>query len=474
MICAASTRGQEKDTKPTPKGLEGFWQAIVKTSGDIEVKMILKFVKKKDGKLTGTLDAPDNGATGIPIDEIRIKDGGVRLQIKALKMVIDAKLNKERTELGGAMKQGGVSLPLTFTRLAAAPIARKRPQHPKRPYPYKEEEVVYENKNGGVKLAGTLTLPRTDGPSPVVLLITGSGQQDRDSTMLEHKPFLVIADYLTRRGIAVLRVDDRGAGKSTGDHRRSTTEDFAADVLAGVKYLKARKDINPRLIGLMGHSEGAIIGPMVASRSKDVAFLVMLAGSVFPGEEIILKQAVEINRIKGVTGKELEELRRQQQTMLDIVKREKNDKAALQALRAQAVAGIARLEGEAKKVQQKRLATMDAEFRWMVSPWYRFFLVYDPRTALETVQCPVLALNGSKDAQVLPKENLAEIDKVLEKAGNKDFTVKELPNLNHLFQTCNTGTLTEYATIEETFAPAALEIIGDWIVRHTLKDAQRK
>jgi pimeloyl-ACP methyl ester carboxylesterase len=474
LTALATSSGQEKDTKPT-KGLEGYWQATLKSGGGtIEVRMILKFTKEKGGKLTGTLDIPDTGATGAAVDEISLKDSNVRLEIRAKKVVFEGKLNQEQTELSGTLKQGGAGIPLTFKRLSQAPKPRNRPQTPKKPYPYDEEEVIYENKKDGVKLAGTLTLPRSKGPFPVVLLITGSGQQDRDETILEHKPFLLLADYLTRRGVAVLRVDDRGAGKSTGDFAKSTTEDFAGDVLAGVEFLKGRKDINPKQIGLMGHSEGGIIAPMLASRSKDIAFIVMLAGSGFPGEDILVQQSQAILKAMGVPAKQLEAARRGQQDMLDVIKREKDDAAALKALRDPLVAAIAKLEGEARKAAQKQLEAAEPEFQKLVSPWYRFFLVYDPRPALKKVQCPVLVLNGEKDLQVLAKENLAEIEKALKAGGNKDYTIKELPTLNHLFQTCKTGLPQEYGQIEETVAPAALEIIGDWIVTHTLKSPAKK
>jgi pimeloyl-ACP methyl ester carboxylesterase len=339
--------------------------------------------------------------------------------------------------------------------------ALNRPQEPKKPYPYDEEEVGYENKRDGVKLAGTLTLPRGKGPFPATLLITGSGPQDRNESLLGHKPFLVLADYLTRQGIVVLRVDDRGVGGSTGSVPDSTTENFAADVTAGIEFLKTRKEIDPKQIGLIGHSEGGLIAPMVAAQNGDVAFIVLMAGTGLTGEEILYLQGALILKAGGASAEQLAKQRATQEGMFKILKEEKDPATAEKRLHEELSRNLTE---EAKKKSEQAIA---AQIKRANTPWFRYFLTLDPRPALRKVKCPVLALNGENDLQVPATENLREIEAALKAGGNKDVTIVSLPKLNHLFQTSETGSMSEYAKIEETIAPVALKTIGDWILKRT-------
>ena len=357
-------------------------------------------------------------------------------------------------------------LPQVEANVFAKPTRAPRPQEPKRPFPYVEEEVTYENRPAGVKFAGTFTRPRGTGPFAAVLLITGSGPQDRDEAVFGHRPFLVLADYLTRRGVGVLRVDDRGVGGSTGNTMEATSEELAADVLAGLEFLKKRADVNPRRIGLIGHSEGGLIAPFVAVRSPDVAFIVMMAGPGLSGEEILYRQGAALLKSTGADERKLARQRSLQERLFTVVKRETDRARAEKALREVIREESAKLSDEEKKGMGDLAAVAEGQLDMVLSPWFRFFLMYDPRPTLMKVRCPVLAVNGEKDVQVLPRENLAAIGEALKAAGNKDYTVKELPGLNHLFQTCRTGALAEYSEIEETIAPAALEVIGDWVVKH--------
>jgi pimeloyl-ACP methyl ester carboxylesterase len=343
----------------------------------------------------------------------------------------------------------------------AKPTALNRPQEPKKPYPYDEEEVAYENKRDGVKLAGTLTFPRGKGPFPTVLLITGSGPQDRNESLLGHKPFLVLADYLTRQGIAVLRVDDRGMGGSTGSVPNSTTENFAADVMAGIEFLKTRKEIDPKRIGLIGHSEGGMIAPLVAAQNGDVAFIVLMAGAGVTGEEILYLQGAMIMKASGASAGQLAKQRATQESMFKILKEEKDPAAAEKRLREELSKSLT--EEEKKKAEQ----AIAAQIKLVNTSWFRFFLTLDPRPALRKVKCPVLALNGENDLQVPANENLREIEAALKAGGNNDVTIARLPKLNHLFQTSETGSPNEYIKIEETIAPVALRTIGDWILKRT-------
>lgn len=462
-LAAAGSILADKDKEE--KGIEGIWQGSLKIA-DQELRLVVKLSKKPDGAYKGTLDSIDQGAKDVGLDEISFKEGQVRFELKLAKAVYEGKLNSEGKEIAGEWRQGELKLPLILKK-TDKPVELVRPQMPKKPYPYLEEEVVFENKKADVKLAGTLTLPKENGPFPAVLLITGSGPQDRDETLLGHKPFLVLADHLTRKGIAVLRVDDRGVGKSTGSLSKATSEDLAGDVLAGVEFLKERKEINAKQIGLIGHSEGGLIAPMAATQSKDVAFIILLAGPGVPGDQLLATQGQAVLKAAGATEETMAQQRAIQEKFLKAVKEEKEETELEKRLRAIIAEEVAKLEEKDKKEAEKLKTQLEAQIKFTLSPWLRYFLTYDPATVLAKVECPVLALNGEKDVQVDSKQNLGGIEKALKGGKAQDITVKELPNLNHLFQTCKTGGVSEYGKIEETLAPVVLETITDWILKRT-------
>jgi len=447
------------------QSVEGVWLGTLSFSGT-ELRVVFKILKAPDGKLAATLDSPDQGAKDIPVEEVVFQNGHLRLDAKSINGVFEGDMKEDNSTIEGQWSQGGVSIPLALQKTDKVPEA-PRPQEPKPLYPYDEKEVVYENKTAGVKLAGSLTLPKSEGPFPAVLLITGSGPQDRNESVFGHRPFLVLADYLTRQGIAVLRVDDRGIGKSTGSFAGSTTEDFAGDALAGVEYLKSLKEINPKQIGLLGHSEGGIIAPMVATKTKDVSFIVLMAGTGLTGEQILYLQSALILKASGAGDEVIAKDRELKEQMFGVLKEEKDTVAADRKLRKIATDALANMSEKEKQAMGYSPEMLDMSIKQLLSPWLRFFLTYDPKPALMKVKCPVLAINGEKDLQVPPKENLSAIEEALKAGGNKDYTVKELPGLNHLFQTTTTGSPMEYSKIEETMSPAALTIIGDWIVEHT-------
>jgi pimeloyl-ACP methyl ester carboxylesterase len=296
-----------------------------------------------------------------------------------------------------------------------------------------------------------------------VLLITGSGPQNRNEELMGHEPFLVLADYLTRRGIAVLRADDRGIGGSTGEFASATSKDFAGDVLAGVNYLKTRSELNQKQIGLIGHSEGGMIAPMVAAQSKDVAFVVLMAGPGMMGGEIIQLQTELIMKAGGAAPEPIKETQALQEKMFTILRQEPDPARAEQKL-TEAVKAATEKMTEAQQ-QQSGLTGEGARSlaKRLNSPWFRYFLSYDPKPVLRKVKVPVLAINGEKDLQVTPKENLTAIAAALKEGGNRQVQTRELPGLNHLFQTAITGSPNEYSEIEETFSPVAMQVIGDWI-----------
>ena len=417
--------------------------------------------------MKAALASPDQGANNIPIGAIGLKDNVLTFESKVIGAKYSGKKNPDGTAFEGQFEQNGLKLQLTLKKTDKLSQAA-RPQMPKPPFPYRSEEVSYENTSGGVKLAGTLTLPPGKGPIPAVLLLTGSGGQDRDETILGHKLFLVLADDLTRRGVAVLRVDDRGVGGSTGSTASSTSEDFAGDALAGVAFLKARKEIDPGKIGLIGHSEGGLIAPIAAARSKDVAFIVLMAGTGVPGTEILEAQGQLILKATGASDSELKNQREIQKRLIDIIAREKDEKAARVKLAATVKDLLAAMpESEKKALGDSGGPLSEAAIDQFNNAWFRYFLTFDPRPTLRMVHCPVLAINGEKDLQVPSKRNLEEIAGALKAGGNRDVKTVELPGLNHLFQPSKTGSPSEYASIETTIAPEALKTIGDWIVERT-------
>ncbi len=455
-----------KKDKPTPEpkieGKELVWEGKLSLHAGLSYRFVV-FVGKTDaGTWVGRLDSPDEGFKGLKLDPLTLDKENFTFELKISAAKYEGKLNAEGTEITGTWSQRGVRLPLNFKKVDK-PTEVRRPQTPKPPFPYKVETVTYRNEDASVMLAGTLTEPEGGGPFPAVVLISGSGTQDRDETLFQHKPFLVLADSLTRRGVAVLRVDDRGVGGSSGSLANATSEDFAGDVSSGVTFLRSRPEIDRAKIGLIGHSEGGLIAPIVASRSNDIAFIVLLAGTGLPGDEIIMLQVERLSRVLGLPDSDMELRLTVQRRILDIAKSDEDDDVALEKMRALVKElGDRVLDADAKDAGGLK-GTLEPQLKTMQTRWYRHFLRYDPRPTLAKVRCPVLALIGEKDLQVPPRENLPEIKKALEQGGNTQATVKELPELNHLFQTCKTGSTKEYAELEETFAPAALKVIGDWI-----------
>src|ERR1017187_9291764 len=429
-----------------PSELDGAWEGILDVGQ--KLRLVVHLTTTKDG-LAATLDSPDQGATGIAATARR--EGSVlTFEVASLGAKYVGAIAKDLSSIDGTFTQGGGSFPLLLKRGTGAKAEEpRRPQNPVKPYPYRAEDLKYPNKGAGIELAGTLTIPQGKGPFPAVVLITGSGQQDRDESLMGHKPFLVLSDYLTRKGIVVLRSDDRGAGGSGGDFDKATTADFATDAESAVAYLKTRPEVDPHRIGLAGHSEGGVIAPMVAARNGDVAFLVMMAGSGVPGDQIITAQVVALAEAAGVSHEAAAQAGVKQSRILDLVEHEKDEAAFKEKLAAELNLPPAQLL---------------PVYRQLTSPWYRSFLTYDPAPALRKVTCPVLAINGEKDTQVPPKLNLPAIRKALQEGGNQHFEVVELPGLNHLFQHAKTGAVGEYGQIEETMAPEVLEKIAGWIV----------
>ena len=445
------------------KGVAGLWQGTLKVPGG-ELRVVFHINKAADGKLSATLDSPDQSATGIPVDDCSFSNGRLKLAVRSIAGSFEGTLKNDST-IEGTWTQGGASLPLVLRRIEKVEQAN-RPQEPKKPYPYKEEEVEFENGAGGFKLAGTLTQPDSGGPFAAVVLISGSGPQNRDEQVFGHRPFLVLADYLTRQGIAVLRYDDRGVGKSGGDSKTATTLDLATDARAAFEYLKTRKEIDPKRIGLLGHSEGGVIAPIVANEAPDVAFVVLMAGTGVPGDSVLMLQSQLVAKAEGAADTTLAKSAVVQRALMNLAMTATDTAVAAARMRPLLKQAMAQLSPNDTQALNSSDQAIEQQVKAVLSPWFRYFLNYDPRPTLTKLRQPVLAIVGEKDVQIAPKENLAAIEAALKAGGNKDYLVKELPGLNHLFQTASTGGVSEYAKIEETIAPTALKEMGDWILAH--------
>ncbi len=452
---AAGTRA--KKPSDAIASAEGVWQGALEGNG-MRLRLQLHVSHDDQKQLVAALDSPDQGVSGLPAIHVIQKDASFHFEIPVVSGVYDGTLNAAKTAITGSWTQNNVEQKLDFRRSDQL-LELVRPQNPVKPYPYKEEEIAFPNGKAKISLAGTLTLPRAPGPFPAAVLLSDSGPHDRDESIVGHRPFLVLADHLTRKGIAVLRFDKRGIGKSTGDYANATTEDFAGDAEAALVYLKTRKEVDPKKTGLIGHGEGGVIAPLVAAHSSDVAWIVLLAGPGLNGEDTLLLQSELILKTAGVDDEQIAKTREFNKQTYALVRQEK-DTATLQAK----LSDLVENSGMSASLPP---AALQSQVRLMVSPWFRFSLDYDPVPTLQKTVCPVLALNGEKDLQVAPKENLAKIQKALQDGGNKDFQTAELPGLNHLFQHSPTGSPTEYGSILETMAPEALNAASDWVLKHT-------
>ncbi len=429
----------------------GDWRGVLTVQGT-ELPIVF-MITNTDSVLGASMVSPAQSTAEIPADSVIFEAGRIEIKIAAIGGGYSGALGEDGT-LSGTLSQGGQSWPLNFER-ADEQIALGRPQVPSKPYPYEEEEVRVATPDPEVTLAGTLTRLPGDEPVTSVVLITGSGPQDRDESIMGHQPFLVLADHLTRQGLAVLRLDDRGVGESTGNFTAATTLDFADDITAAVAYLRQRSDTGR--IGLIGHSEGGLVAPIVANGSADVDFVVLLAGPGLPGEEILYRQSRLIIQAGGGSQEDADKNHQLQKAMFDAIK-EEGDTTKLQEKLRNILADTAGTDDTDAK------AAIEAQVAQLSTSWFKTFLTYDPVPALRKLDCPVLAVNGEKDTQVPPKENLAAIRAALQAGKNSDFQLVELEGLNHLFQTAETGAPSEYGKIDETLSPRALNVVSSWIL----------
>ncbi|TFG63761.1 MAG: alpha/beta fold hydrolase [Spirochaetales bacterium] len=429
------------------RNLTGYWSGNLDL-GDSTLTLIFS-IKKKGDSYAVSLDIPQQNAKNFPATSAREEAGKLIAEFST----IGARLTcvpAEGDTMKGTWGQSGLEFEILLEKRENS--ITLRPQDPVKPYPYAEEEVVFLNEKAGVMLAGTLTYPKAEGKFPAVLFVSGSGPQNRDEEIFNHRPFLVLADYLSRLGFAVLRYDDRGTGQSTGVYNAATTLDFAEDALAGVAFLSSLPMVDKNNLGVLGHSEGGLIAPMLAVSTDLVSFIVLLAAPGFPGEDVIILQNRAIMLASGQSMAQVNQANAINRDLHTIIKNEPDLKTAETRIREY----LGRLNFSEPQINALVAQT--------TSSWFKTYLMYDPRPVLAKVKVPVLALNGSRDLQVTPAENLASLDKALKEGGNTRVTLRELEGLNHLFQPARTGLMNEYGSIDVTFATEALNIIGDWLL----------
>ena len=463
--------GRVVEADAAGRALVGNWAGALEHEGIPRLPLVIKISPAPCGQVLVTMDSPEQGASDLPITELRATPDSLHFGMSYVSGRYDGAVNPERTQITGKWSQAGLVFELDLTRSDSLPVQR-RPQEPQKPLPYREEEVTYENPQQNVTIAGTLTLPEGAGPFPAVLLISGSGAQNRDEALMGHKPFLVLADHLTRRGIAVLRVDDRGIGGSTGDLFAADLDDNASDARAGVEFLRRRQEIAPGKIGLIGHSEGALVAPLVATRGDAIAFLVHLAGPGVPLEDLLQAQSAAIARASGASERLIEKSAAVSKRFYEILAHEAVDSTAQRRIASEVERATAELAAVQSTPADTAIVRMWAsqsksQVQVFTTRWFRHLVQHDPAPALKKVRVPVLALFGSKDLQVPPEQNAPAVEKALRAGKNKDFTVDVLPGLNHLFQHAETGLVDEYGRIEETMAPEVLERIAAWVVART-------
>ena len=431
----------------------GDWEGSLNT-GAKKIRIIIH-VKSEANAVKTFMDSPDQGAINIPIEQTVITSDSLIISDKKKGITIKGNYNKERDSIYANFLQGGGNIMLTFGHSSVTGFTLNRPQTPIAPFPYLSEEVVFTNKTANnIKLAGTLTIPKDVVKPCVAILISGSGPQNRNEKAFEHEPFLILSDYLSRNGIAVLRFDDRGTAQSEGDFKSATSYDFSTDVEAAFEYLLTRNDINKKRIGLIGHSEGGLIAPIVAARNENIAFVVSLAGPAIEIDKLMLTQIEDLSRAEGNTSEQIKYKMELNTQVFNAIK---------------SIEDANHLETKTREILTKNnyanndKKSQDSFVKRITSSWFRYFIKYNPSPTLEKIHCPVLAINGNLDKQVNAEMNLEAMRTALTRGNNPDFTIQYLPGLNHSFQEAKTGNIAEYTLIEQTMSPLALETIAQWI-----------
>ena len=462
------------------QNIAGTWQGTLDVQGN-QIPIVFHIKKDSSDKWKAAFDSPAQHAFDLPCSEVILKDDSIILMMAIINGKYAGLLNADKSQIAGSWFQGAGSLPLTVKKTSdtATVKEQKRPQTPRPPFPYHSEDVVYTNSDQTIQFGGTLTYPKTDSLKelaghhlyPAVILITGSGQQDRDESIYGHKPFAVIADYLTKQGYVVLRVDDRGIGKTTGIFSEGTSMDFAKDVEAGLNFLEKQPMVNKNKIGLIGHSEGGLIAPIVADERKEIKFIILLAGPGIPIIDLMQQQMEAISKSNGETSAKARANGQLMRIVWDESAKNEDSATTIKHIRA-------KIQSWSKTLDTATLATFKSQDTTVInqqiiaamtalnSKWYKYFISFNPQPYLEKLDCKVLALNGSKDVQVIASTNLKGIKQSLQKSKSPEYEVIEIPGLNHLFQSCKTCNPAEYINLEESFSPVALEMMGNWLKKN--------
>lgn len=484
-IFAASSYGEfmKKDlfntkgisTEKPANTMESDWSGELDFGG-MKIILVLRINQGPHGDITGTLESIDGSIPNTQVANITLNSHSLKFELPTLASVYEGNLNKQESEISGNLIYNNAAYPLILKKGVLDKTLFRKPQEPLPPFPYIEEVVKYKSDLADITLEGTLTLPLSQGPFPAVVLIAGSAPYDRNATQNGHKPFMILADHLTRKGIAVLRFDKRGVNQSTGTYETADGKDFADDVLAGVNYLKIRPEINHLRIGLVGHSEGAVLAPMVAVKAKDLAFLVLMAGATVNGKKIMLEQHSIARHTEGVP----EDIIAEESALLnEIYELVKNEAQAAKQIHDALIKHLERR----REVQVKPTfsvagievneASLDKIITRINTPWFRYFFINEPTTYLKQIKMPICALYFELDSQVSPKQNMPLLIETLDKIGHLNYSVKEIPKHNHMLQSCKTGTFAEYIQNPETISPWILNIVTDWILDQTAPNREK-
>jgi pimeloyl-ACP methyl ester carboxylesterase len=450
------------------------WSGILNAGGQ-KIELRLNLIQNADKTYTSNWEVPVQKAKGITSSKTTFENGQLSIEIKMIGASYSGALNAAGDKIEGSWGQSGMSFPLNMEPLIADAVVTvvMKPQTPKPPFSYTSQDVLYHGINTNLDYGATITYPNDHIKHPLVVLITGSGKQDRDETIFDHKPFAVIADYLTKKGFAVLRVDDRGAGKSTGEFSKSTSADFALDVEEHIIYAKTLAMVDTNKIGLLGHSEGGLIAPMVAARNKSVAFIVLMAG---PGIQIVDLMGIQNELVLKSVGIGQDAINAYiplyKKLMKTIIASDKKEDAIIKAKEI-----VKDWYTITDKVLVKKTTNINDEagvekfannmVETLSTNWWKYFGAYDPQPTLQKVKCPVLAMNGSADIQVPANASIHGIEAALKKGGNKQFTTKQFEGLNHLFQKCSKCTVAEYGELETTIEPEVLDTMSSWLLEQT-------
>ena len=443
----------------------GSWYGTLNVG--VDLRIVFHITQEENGAVKATADSPDQSAFGLKCDTIIISNDAVTIEMKNMGASFTGKLTNDSVITGKFIQRS--ELPLTLIKkINGIALIRKRPQTPQPPFSYKSEDITYTNKDGNISFGATITIPEGKGPFPAVVLVSGSGPQNRNGEMLGHQFFAVLADHLTKNGVVVLRYDERGIGKTTGNFSEATTADFAEDASAGIDYLLSRQEVNKKKVGLIGHSEGGVVVPMVATARKDIDFLVLLAAPGIRILDLMAEQNEAIAIKNGVSLESAKEFKMLYRRVITSIIEAPDSLIALQ----NTVELIENWSVQKSKLllTELNLASTKSRFDYVSTvtnqvrtKWFEYFLSINPTMYLQQLKCKVLALNGDKDIQVISTSNLAGIRNAMERSKSKKYEVRELPGLNHLFQHCTSCTANEYIEIEETFSPEALQLISNWV-----------